>query len=131
MLTIAEPSWAIRAAPLDEPPRASPRSWSSTWEKQISRLKREGLTILLAGKIVDFSLSWPICLRAREGDGPLRGSARPFAPTSIRHQYLALWGTSPWEIAAIYPTQGPADHREALTPYCRAAEARQVALGSG
>ena len=60
--------------------------------KQISRLKREGLTILLAEQNVDFSLELADRVYVLE-KGTVRydGTAQAFrADDSIRHQYLAL-----------------------------------------
>ena len=60
--------------------------------EQISRLKREGLTILLAEQNVDFSLELADRVYVLE-KGTVRydGTAQAFrADDSIRHQYLAL-----------------------------------------
>ena len=60
--------------------------------EQIGRLKREGLTILLAEQNVDFSLDLADRVYVLEkGAVRYEGSAQAFrADESIRHQYLAL-----------------------------------------
>jgi branched-chain amino acid transport system ATP-binding protein len=60
--------------------------------EQIARLKREGLTILLAEQNVDFSLSLADRVYVLEkGVVRYEGTAGAFrADESIRHQYLAL-----------------------------------------
>ena len=60
--------------------------------EQIARLKREGLTILLAEQNVDFSLELADRVYVLEkGRIRYQGSAREFREDeSIRHQYLAL-----------------------------------------
>ena len=60
--------------------------------EQIARLKREGLTILLAEQNVDFCLDLADRVYVLEkGHIRYHGTARDFrADESIRHQYLAL-----------------------------------------
>jgi branched-chain amino acid transport system ATP-binding protein len=60
--------------------------------EQIGRLKREGLTILLAEQNVDFSLDLADRVYVLEkGAVRYEGSAQAFRDDeSIRHQYLAL-----------------------------------------
>ena len=97
--------------------------------EQIGRLKRDGLTILLAEQNVDFSLELADRVYVLEkGPSATRAPPRPSAPTSPSATSTSRSeGGSIMEIGCHLPTQGPLATGEALTAFCRAAEARQVA----
>ena len=77
---------------LDEPSEGLAPLVVEHLNEQISRLKREGLTILLAEQNVDFSLSLADRVYVLEkGAVRYEGTTQAFrADESIRHQYLAL-----------------------------------------
>ena len=77
---------------LDEPSEGLAPLVVDHLQEQIGRLKREGLTILLAEQNVDFSLSLADRVYVLEkGAVRYEGSTQAFrADESIRHQYLAL-----------------------------------------
>ena len=77
---------------LDEPSEGLAPLVVEHLSEQISRLKREGLTILLAEQNVDFSLSLADRVYVLEkGAVRYEGTTQAFrADESIRHQYLAL-----------------------------------------
>jgi branched-chain amino acid transport system ATP-binding protein len=77
---------------LDEPSEGLAPLVVDHLQEQIGRLKREGLTILLAEQNVDFSLSLADRVYVLEkGAVRYEGTTQAFrADESIRHQYLAL-----------------------------------------
>ena len=77
---------------LDEPSEGLAPLVVDHLKEQIARLKREGLTILLAEQNVDFSLALADRVYVLEkGAVRYEGTAQAFrADESIRHQYLAL-----------------------------------------
>ncbi len=77
---------------LDEPSEGLAPLVVEHLNEQIGRLKREGLTILLAEQNVDFSLSLADRVYVLEkGAVRYEGTTQAFrADESIRHQYLAL-----------------------------------------
>ena len=77
---------------LDEPSEGLAPLVVDHLREQIARLKREGLTILLAEQNVGFSLDLGRPrLRAGEGPHPLRGHGADFrADPSLQHRFLAV-----------------------------------------
>ena len=77
---------------LDEPSEGLAPLVVEHLKEQIARLKREGLTILLAEQNVEFSLDLADRVYVLEkGHIRYEGTARDFRDDeSIRHQYLAL-----------------------------------------